>query len=171
MNFNTLISVEGLSKFFDHPDWVVVDCRFWLDDVEKGENDYRKSHIPGAVYAHLDKHLSGKKIPGVTGRHPLPEVGELVNLFGHWGINENKQVVAYDDRGGMIAARLWWLLRWLGHNNVAVLDGGIPAWMADGHPVTDTISSPVPVQFVPNVQSDMVVNEMISLSFLGILVG
>ena len=157
MNFNTLISVEGLAQFLDDPNWAVVDCRFWLDDTERGFRDYKVSHIPGAIYAHLDQHLSGPVVVGQTGRHPLPSVEEMASRLGNWGIGENTQVIAYDDRGGMIAARLWWLLRWLGHESVAVLDGGFPAWVADDHPVTDEVVEPIVRTFSPNVQAQMVV--------------
>jgi len=167
MNFKTLISVEGLVKNISHPDWVIVDCRFWLEDVDKGWLAYQDSHIPGAVYAHLDQHLSGPKIPGTTGRHPLPDVGALSELFGAWGIRKGVQVIAYDDRGGMMAVRLWWLLRWLGHESVALLDGGIPAWTAEGHPVTVEIPDKAPVQFVPEIQSDMFVDADDILEYFG----
>jgi thiosulfate/3-mercaptopyruvate sulfurtransferase len=156
MKFSTLISVEGLAQFLDDPNWVVVDCRFWLDDTEKGRLDYQDSHIPGAVYAHLDEDLSGPVVAGETGRHPLPDVDSFSQKLGSWGIGPETQVVAYDDRGGMIAGRLWWLLRWLGHENVAVLDGGYPAWVAEGHPVTAEVPESMPETFVPEIQPEMV---------------
>jgi thiosulfate/3-mercaptopyruvate sulfurtransferase len=156
MKFSTLISVEGLAQFLDDPNWVVVDCRFWLDDTEKGRLDYQDSHIPGAVYAHLDEDLSGPVVAGETGRHPLPDVDSFSQKLGSWGVGTETQVVAYDDRGGMIAGRLWWLLRWLGHENVAVLDGGYPAWVAEGHPVTAEVPESMPETFVPEIQPEMV---------------
>jgi len=156
MKFNTLISVEGLAQFFEDPNWVVIDCRFWLDDTKKGRLDYQVSHIPGAIYAHLDEDLSGSIVEGETGRHPLPEVASFAQKLGSWGIGPETQVVAYDDRGGMIAGRLWWLLRWLGHEQVAVLDGGFPAWVEEGHPVTDEVISPKPKRFSPEIQTEMV---------------
>ena len=151
MEFSTLISVVGLAQFLDAPDWVIVDCRFWLDDAEKGRLDYRSAHIPGAVYAHLDEDLAGPVLPGETGRHPLPEVDSFTQKLGDWGIGPETQVVVYDDRGGMIAARLWWMLRWLGHETVALLDGGYPAWLEEGNPVTDQITVPAPQQFIPKI--------------------
>ena len=156
MKFSTLISVEGLAQFLTEPNWVIVDCRFWLEDTEKGRQDYLDGHIPGAVYVHLDEDLSGPILPGVTGRHPLPEVDRFAHQLGSWGIGPDSQVVVYDDRGGVIAARLWWMLRWLGHENVAVLDGGYPAWVADGHPVDDNIPNPEKNNFISNIQADMV---------------
>ena len=86
MKFNTLISVEGLAQNLDEPNWVVVDCRFWLDDTEKGRKDFQESHIPGAIYAHLDEDLCGPIVTGETGRHPLPEVDTFAQKLGSWGI-------------------------------------------------------------------------------------
>ena len=155
MNFTSLISVSGLAKFLEDPNWVIVDCRFWLDDQERGRQDYLVSHIPGSIYFHLDENLSGPIIEGATGRHPLPDPDQLVTFLGSKGIDDGTQVVVYDDRGGMIAARLWWLLRWLGHENVAVLDGGYPSWVADGNPVTDESPMPIPKMFLTKFQSRM----------------
>lgn len=117
---------------------VVVDCRFDLTRPEAGEQAWRAGHVPGARYAHLDRDLAGPRFPG-SGRHPLPEIGQLSGLFSSWGISSGTLVVAYDDSGGMIAARLWWLLRWLGHARVALLDGGWQAWLAAGLPVSTTL--------------------------------
>ncbi len=155
MKFNTLISVEGLAQFLTEPDWVIVDCRFGLEDTEKGRREYQNGHIPGAVYAHLDEDLSGPVVPDVTGRHPLPEEDSFAEKLGTWGIGSTSQVVVYDDCGGMIAARLWWMLRWLGHENVAMLDGGFPAWIAEGHPVDDDVPNPEKRNFSSNIQADM----------------
>jgi thiosulfate/3-mercaptopyruvate sulfurtransferase len=167
MKFSTLISVEGLAQFLTEPNWVIVDCRFWLEDTEKGRQDYLDGHIPGAVYVHLDEDLSGPVVPGVTGRHPLPEVDSFAHKLGSWGIGPDSQVVVYDDRGGMIAARLWWMLRWLGHENVAVLDGGYPAWVADGHPVDDNIPNPEKNNFFSSIQTDMVFSSDDVLQYFG----
>jgi thiosulfate/3-mercaptopyruvate sulfurtransferase len=135
MPYTTLISAAELSRHLDHPNWVMVDCRFNLDDTEWGRGEYRQAHIPGAVYAHLDEHLSGPIIPGQTGRHPLPEVEVLAQTLSSWGIAAATQVVAYDAAGGdLAAARLWWMLRWLGHQAVAVLDGGWAEWQRLGLP-------------------------------------
>ncbi len=156
MKFTTLISIEGLYQYFADPKWVVIDCRIYLDDMEKGRQDYNVNHIPGAIYLHLDEDLSGEIIPGTTGRHPLPEVNDFANRLGSWGIGNNTQVVAYDDRGGMIAARIWWLLRWLGHESVAVLDGGYPAWIESGYPISTEHPIPNPKIFVPKPNNEMV---------------
>jgi thiosulfate/3-mercaptopyruvate sulfurtransferase len=155
MNFTTLISVMGLAQFLTDPNWVIIDCRFWLDETEKGRHDYGKSHIPGAIYAHLDDDLCGPVVAGKTGRHPLPDVDTIAKKLGSWGITDQTQVIVYDDRGGMIAVRLWWMLRWLGHESVAVLDGGFPAWEREGHPVTDRVPTPTTCTFTPRVHPEM----------------
>jgi len=128
----TLISVAALREQLAAPTWRIVDCRFELTAPTAGHAAYLAGHIPGAVYAHLDRDLSG---PPVTdhGRHPLPTPERLHEVFGRLGIGVGTQVVAYDAMGGgLAAARLWWLLRYLGHDDVAVLDGGWPAWLAAG---------------------------------------
>ena len=127
--YKTLIDVETLAQNLGKPDWVLVDCRFSLADTAVGQQNYHAAHIPGAVYAHLDHDLSGPPTSD-HGRHPLPTPQRLAQLFSRSGIDEMCQVVAYDDAGGMIASRLWWMLRYMGHNAVAVLDGGWSAWEA-----------------------------------------
>ncbi|MFN2236801.1 MAG: sulfurtransferase [Anaerolineales bacterium] len=156
MKFSTLISVDGLAQFMESSNWVVIDCRFWLDDADKGRLDYLESHIPGAYYAHLNEDLSGPIVAGKTGRHPLPDVDVFSRKLGSWGIGSETQVVVYDDRSGMIAARLWWLLHWMGHENVAVLDGGFPVWVASGRPVNNHIPKPKSSKFAPNIQTQMI---------------
>lgn len=133
MQFQTLISSAQLAAHLQQPDMVVVDCRFALAEPELGAQQYQRGHIAGAHYAHLNHDLSGPVRPGQSGRHPLPEVGTIERTLGSWGITTGVQVVAYDDSGGTMAARLWLLLRWLGHTAAAVLDGGLPAWQAAGH--------------------------------------
>ena len=139
--YTTILSAAELAAHLHDPNWVIVDCRFDLSDTAAGERNYRESHIPGAVYAHLDRDLSGPRVAtGEGGRHPLPTPAELTRTFGGWGIGgaapgRGVQVVAYDDQSGHYAARLWWLLRFMGHEAVAVLDGGWPAWVAAGLPV------------------------------------
>ena len=138
----TLIGSQDLARHLDDPLWRVVDCRFSLLDPPRGRADHARGHVPGAVYADLDADLSAPVQPGRTGRHHLPDVARLAERLGGWGIDEATQVVAYDDGSGGIAARLWWLLRWLGHEAVAVLDGGWAAWTAEGLPVDDQVPSP-----------------------------
>jgi len=151
---NTLILPENLVGQLDNPDWLIIDCRFSLDDTARGRRDYRQAHIPGAIYAHLDDDLSAPVISGKTGRHPLPSVEALTKLFSRWGIDEFVQVVAYDDGPGAIASRLWWMLRWLGHDSVAVLDGGWQAWRKADLPVTNKITGRKPRKFSANPRNE-----------------
>lgn len=149
--FTTLISAAELQQHLHDANLVIVDCRFELSinkgDEEAGHIAYKRSHIPGAIYAHLNKDLSGQ-IGATTGRHPLPDPQELMKTFSHWGIDEGKQVIAYDaDNGAMAATRLWWLLRWLGHKRVAVLDGGFKHWQAAGYVVSCAVFTPQPASF------------------------
>lgn len=153
--YRTLISPEELLRHLNDTDWRIVDCRFDLTDTEAGRRAFHKQHIPGAVYAHLDEVLSGPIVDGKTGRHPLPSVAEAARRFGQLGIGNNTQVIAYDDKGGGVAARLWWMLRWLGHDNVAVLDGGWPAWMALSYPVETKEQQPAAQIFRPDPRPEL----------------
>ena len=133
--FDTLISSSELAQRSEWPGWRVVDCRFDLADPSAGRRAWTQSHIPGAVYADLDRDLAGPVSPDAGGRHPLPEADAFRARLGDWGIDAQTQVVVYDDGPGIIAGRLWWMLRWLGHRHVAVLDGGWAGWLEAGHPV------------------------------------
>src|SRR5438067_13241106 len=130
MIYETLISTEALAQHLDDPAFVIVDCRHNLADVDAGERAYRAAHIPGAVFLHLDRDLSGVKT-GRNGRHPLPDVSTLAATFGRTGIDNARQVIGYDQNSGMFASRLWWMLRWLGHDAAAVLDGGFNKWLTE----------------------------------------
>jgi thiosulfate/3-mercaptopyruvate sulfurtransferase len=132
--FTTLIDTETLAAHLSDPAWATIDCRYDLRDECWGLRAYEASHIPGAVYASLDRDLSGPKT-GRNGRHPLPDPETLARTFGQLGIGEGVQVVAYDQDNGMYASRLWWLLRWMGHGDVAVLDGGLTKWSGEGRPL------------------------------------
>lgn len=131
----TLVDHRTLAARIDSPDWRVIDCRFDLADPSRGERAYRETHIPGAHYAHLDRDLSSPITPD-SGRHPLPDPHRLCAWLGQLGIGPGIQVTAYDDTGGNMAVRLWWLLRWLGHDAVALLDGGWQAWVGAGEATT-----------------------------------
>jgi thiosulfate/3-mercaptopyruvate sulfurtransferase len=143
---STLSTVQELNAHLDDPQWVVCDCRHDLSVYEAGRKDFEKSHIPGARFLHLDEDLSGPKT-GTTGRHPLPHQRTFALRLGALGIDNTKQIVAYDASGGCYAARLWWMFRWVGHRNVAVLDGGWQAWTAAGLPVTPDRELIQPVTF------------------------
>lgn len=154
--FNTLIDRAELALHLDDPAWAIVDCRFSLFDSDQGRRAYGEAHIPHAVYAHLDEDLSDPVVPGQTGRHPLPTIERLARRFGQWGIGPGVQVVAYDNTDGGIAVRLWWLARWLGHEAVAVLNGGWQAWGAAGLAVTAVREARQPRPFVPTPQPHLV---------------
>jgi thiosulfate/3-mercaptopyruvate sulfurtransferase len=146
--YRHLIEPEQLANKLEDPEWVVVDCRFDLKEPEGCRHAYHAQHIPGARYAHLDNDLAGPK-HNSSGRHPLPDPKRLTQTLGDWGIDGKKQVVVYDDVRGAIAARLWWLLRWLGHDQVAVLNGGLKAWQVAGLPLTAKLPGVTPVRFEP----------------------
>lgn len=150
----TLVDTSTLARHLNDPSWVVVDCRFVLSDPEAGRRAYQAGHIPGARYAHLEEDLSGPVTPA-SGRHPLPDPDVLAGRLGRWAIDGTRQVVVYDDSFGAIAARLWWLLRWLGHPGCALLDGGIPKWQREGRPVTRELPAVKRVVFVPRVDPDL----------------
>lgn len=135
MSFTTLVDVATLAGHLGDPDWRVVDVRHQLSDVGYGERAHAVGHIPGAVFLHCDRDLSGPPT-GSNGRHPWPGRDRLAARLGEIGIGPRTQVVAYDDAQGMIAGRLWALLRWLGHERVALLDGGLQAWQAAGGAMT-----------------------------------
>lgn len=148
MSFGTLVSVAQLQAQLGNPDWCVVDVRHQLADVAYGERVYAEAHIPGAHFLHCDRDLSGP-MSGRNGRHPLPDPQVLAARLGGIGIGRQTQVVVYDDAQGMIAGRLWWLLRWLGHDAVAVLDGGWQAWQAAGAAVDAVLPVARPCEFSP----------------------
>jgi thiosulfate/3-mercaptopyruvate sulfurtransferase len=136
--YTTLISAAELAARPSQGDWLIVDCRFELTNPQAGEAAYRAGHIPDAVYAHLDRDLAGPITPA-SGRHPLPDPQRFAAVLGEWGVAHGTQVVAYDADNAAYAARLWWLLRWVGHRAVAVLDGGLKAWTGSGYPTTTEI--------------------------------
>jgi thiosulfate/3-mercaptopyruvate sulfurtransferase len=139
MVFTTLISSDDLTPHLADPRWVVMDCRFVLAEPAAGERAYRQGHIPGAHYAHLERDLSAR-VTVDSGRHPMPDKERLAATLGAWGISPANQVIVYDDAGGAMAARLWWLLRWMGHSGVAVLDGGWGQWLQEGRAVSLEVS-------------------------------
>jgi len=138
----TLITAAEVEKHLTDSGWRVFDCRFSLADAAAGRRAYLESHIPGAFHSDLDEHLSAPHVPGVTGRHPLPGKAEWIARVQSWGISPDVQVALYDDSGGAFAARMWWMLRWIGHDRVAVLDGGWRAWKESGLPVSTSLPEP-----------------------------
>jgi thiosulfate/3-mercaptopyruvate sulfurtransferase len=152
---STLIEPTELAAHLDDPRWAVIDCRFELARPEWGASAFREGHIPGALYAHLDADLAGPRTPA-SGRHPLPQVDSLAAKLGAWGIDAEVQVVAYDQGSGAYAARLWWLLRWLGHQRVAVLDGGLAAWQRAGLPLSTALSERAARRFSPRPDARLV---------------
>jgi thiosulfate/3-mercaptopyruvate sulfurtransferase len=146
MILTALVSTEILEQHLADPDWVVFDCRHDLAAPERGRAEYAQSHIPGARFFHLDDDLSAPKT-GRNGRHPLPDPDAFMERLGEAGVDSRKQVVAYDAQGGMVASRLWWMLRWLGHLPVAVLDGGWDRWVAEGRPQSAEVPRPQPTRF------------------------
>jgi len=153
-----VVSAQWLSEHLDDPQVVIVDCRFSLADPELGRRQYQTSHIPHAYYLDLNQDLSSP-VQQHGGRHPLPNPMELANKLAAIGINfQETLVVAYDDSRFAFAARLWWLLRYLGHDRITLLDGGWSSWQAGSYPVTDTVSQPASGNFIPQLQPDWVVD-------------
>lgn len=155
MSYTTLVAAATLAAHLDDSAWLVIDVRHQLADTGYGERVYAENHIPGAVFLHCDCDLSGP-MTGSNGRHPLPAVEKLAARLGEIGIGPQTQVVIYDDAQGMIAGRLWWLLRWLGHEQVAVLDGGFQAWQAAGGALTTELPLLRPTTFTAKVRDAMV---------------
>jgi len=158
MAHETIITCEEVIKHLGDPGWVLVDCRYQLADREYGRHHYRQSHLPRAVYVSLDDDLTGPVIPGVTGRHPLPDKVQVVGLINRLGIASDTQVVVYDEQAGqMAAARLWWLLKWAGHTAVAVLDGGFLRWQGLELPTETGERHNTPTLFQAEFQDHLVV--------------
>jgi thiosulfate/3-mercaptopyruvate sulfurtransferase len=158
MNFTNLITTSQLSDD-RKPDWVVIDCRFDLANPAWGFQNYQEGHLPGAVYANLDHDLSGE-VTGQTGRHPLPDPAIFAEKITSWGIQADTQVVVYDTTAGSFAVRLWWMLRYFGLSQVALLDGGYPKWLHEERPTETGVYTPIPTpfSFVPSLHPEMLVS-------------
>ncbi len=139
--YTTLVSSDELLAHLDDPAWVVFDCRFVLKNPDAGRNGYLQAHVPGAHYVDLNKDMSSPAT-SASGRHPLPHADELAAKLRAWGVDNNSQIVVYDDVSGSIAGRMWWLLRYLGHEAAAVLDGGFGKWRDEGKPVEEGATAP-----------------------------
>jgi thiosulfate/3-mercaptopyruvate sulfurtransferase len=146
MSHTTLIGTAELAAHLDDAGWVIFDCRHDLAKPDTGAQEYAKAHISGARFMHLDRDLSAPAT-GKNGRHPLPDPQAFMRALGAAGVDAGKQVVAYDDKTGVYAARLWWMLRWLGHENVAVLDGGYAKWTKEGRALTSAVPKAAPARF------------------------
>jgi len=157
MAFQTLITTDALTHRLTDQAFAIVDCRYNLDHEGWGAEQYRTAHIPGAVYAHLGHDLAGPRT-GLNGRHPLPDPDSLRATLGRLGITDGVQVVAYDQDTGMYASRLWWLLRWLGHDAAAVLDGGFAKWQSEGRATTAGTETRAPREFHGTPRPDMVMD-------------
>jgi len=160
IKLSTLVDQETLASVVVNPAGIeagaycIVDCRFDLSQPDGGYQEYLTSHIPGAVYAHLDKDLAGPVTAG-SGRHPLPDPQDFARTLERLGIGNDSGVIVYDHANGAYAARFWWLLRWLGHRRVAVLNGGYNGWVRAGRAVQTEVPQPASTQFVPNPQWSM----------------
>jgi thiosulfate/3-mercaptopyruvate sulfurtransferase len=153
----TLITTAQLAGNLSDPAWLVADCRFELGKPDAGRDAWRAGHIPGAIHVDLERDLSAP-VTATTGRHPLPPVRDFAAILSRIGVTEQTQVVCYDGSGGAYAARLWWMLRYVGHAGVAVLDGGFAAWVEEGRPVsTATVTRP-PSQFVAKPRPEMLID-------------
>ncbi len=148
------------------PSLVLFDCRFQLGQPEAGRSAFDAGHIPGARYADLERDLSGSVVPGKTGRHPLPAPERLAEKLRAWGVSQSSRVIVYDEQTGAIAARFWWLLRWLGHSGAYVCDGGYQAWLAQGGQPTLVVPRPPPGDFVARPRPELIAssNEVAELA-------
>src|SRR5262245_61630343 len=144
--FTTLVTADELARHLDDPRWVVFDCRHDLAQPGLGRAEYLQAHIPGARFMHMDEDLAGP-MTGTNGRHPLPDPALFAAKLGAAGVGPDTQVVAYDAHGAVNASRLWWMLRWLGHDAAAVLDGGIGKWLGEARPVTTELPRPAAARF------------------------
>jgi len=156
MIYTTLISTEDLARNLSNPNFAIFDVRFSLDDESWGAEAFKESHIPGAVHADLAKDLSGEIIEGVTGRRPFPTVESFSKTLSNWGITPDTQVICYDAESGLMAAsRLWLMFRWLGHEKVAVLDGGLKVWINENREINQQVRELVPTVFTPRVREEL----------------
>jgi thiosulfate/3-mercaptopyruvate sulfurtransferase len=164
--YTTLVSPATLARHLHDPNWVVCDCRHDLTHYEAGREAYYQTHVSGARFVHLDEDLSGPKT-GRNGRHPLPHPRTWALRAGALGIDQHTQVVAYDASGGSHAARLWWMLRWIGHAHVAVLDGGWQAWSRAGLSVTAELPQVTAASYTPRVNPALAVDASYIADHLG----
>ena len=155
MSYKTTISEKDLKNNISNNDFIIFDTRCDIKDSGYGIDSYTEGHIENSIFVDVDTDLASEKQQG-TGRHPLPKVETFCDKLSHWGMDNNKQVVIYDDAGGAFAGRMWWMLRWLGHEDVAVLDGGLNSWVKNGNKL---ITSPTLFKksyFEPTINNEMI---------------
>jgi thiosulfate/3-mercaptopyruvate sulfurtransferase len=158
MTISQLISTEWLSAHLNDPHVRIVDTRWYLLNSEQGREEYNRAHIPGAIYLHIDRDLARPPYSG-PGRHPLPDADQFAEVASRAGITPSSHVIAYDAQGGATAARLWWLLRFFGHDAVSLLDGGITRWIAESRELEQDIPAVPRGKFVPHTRADWVVSQ------------
>lgn len=166
MTTRTLIQAEALAERLDDPRLRLFDCRFDLARPDAGRERYLDEHLPGALYADLNRDLSAAAT-STSGRHPLPSPGAFAARLRAWGVDRDSRVVTYDDGSGAYASRLWWMLRWVGHSKGAVLDGGFDAWVKAGQRVTDELPAITAATYTPNPQPQLAVDSRVVASALG----
>ena len=162
----TLISSDVLAEHLVDPSWLIADCRYNLTDETWGRSQYETAHVPGAVFVDVAHDLAGQRT-GTNGRHPLPAVEDMAATFGRLGIADDTQVVAYDQEAGAFASRFWWMLRYLGHDAVAVLDGGFAKWTREGRPVRGGVETRPPASFTQRLRKQMRVTVDETFAHLG----
>ena len=150
MHFKTIISASTLDRNLANSNWVIFDCRFSLMDCDAGKIQYLQHHIPGAHYVHLNLDLSSPANK-FTGRHPLPDFTILTDKLASWGVTNQNQIVVYDSDCGAFAGRMWWLLRCLGHDNIAVLDGGMAKWKQENRQITNEVPAAIRKNFLSSI--------------------
>ena len=166
MAFTTLVATGDLRAHLGDPSWLIFDCTHDLMNPSAGLEAYAKGHVPGAIFLSVDHDLAAPK-DGSNGRHPLPTAQWFAEKLGRVGFDGTQQIVAYDAQGGMPSSRLWWMLRWLGHEAVALLDGGFAAWSREGHPISTSARQPTPRRFVPRIRDDRKVDASFLVGQLG----
>jgi thiosulfate/3-mercaptopyruvate sulfurtransferase len=162
----TLISTDVLAEHLEDASWLIADCGYNLNDETWGRAQYKAAHVPGAVFVDIAHDLAGQRT-GTNGRHPLPPVEDMAATFGRLGIADGIQVIVYDQEAGAFASRLWWMLRYLGHDAVAVLDGGFAKWTREGRPVRRGIETRRPAVFTPRLRKQMRVTVDETVAHLG----
>src|SRR5262245_37470862 len=162
----TLISTDVLAAHLVNPSWLFADCRYNRSDETWGRAQYESAHIPGAVFVDIAHDLAGPRT-GTNGRHPLPPLEDMAATFARLGIADDIQVIAYDQEAGAFASRLWWMLRYLGHDAVAIVDGGFAKWTREGRPVRGGVDTRRPAPFIPRLRKEMRVTVDETLAHLG----